>query len=507
MKQRQMWGTRTGFILAAVGSAAGLGNVWRFPYVTYDNGGGAFLLPYLIALLTAGIPLMIFEFTMGHKYRGSGPLAFSRMSGGWQWLGWWQVIISFVISTYYAVILAWAILYTGFSFGLSWGENTGAFFMGTFLGAPDDPLAIGGIQPLIFGFLVVTWFLSFIIMYQGVHKGIERASRIFMPILAIMVFLIMIRGVTLPGAFNGLNHLLTPQWSALSDAQVWVAAYSQVFYSLSICFAIMVTYAGYLPKKSDINNNAFITAFANCGFSFVAAIGIFGAIGYMSEISGQPVAGEGGVVTGGGAGLAFVVIPQILNEFPAMNSFFGVLFFLTLSLAGLTSFISVVNVVIQAVADKFAISYRKSVVWVHIVCGLVSMIYATGNGVNILTIVDHFILSHGVAISGLIEAMMFAWFLRKIQVFRAYSNPLSDFNINRVYLILTMGILTPIILGYMTIRNIIIDIVTPYDGYPQELLLTLGWGLLAVSLILSFALHSHKWVDRLSAVQKEEKTL
>ena len=127
MDNRPQWGSRAGFVMAAIGSAIGLGNIWRFPAVAYENGGGAFFLPYLFALLTAGIPLLILEFTIGHKYKGSAPLSFTRINKGSQWLGWWQVGISFVIATYYAVIVAWALSYTVFSFKLSWGTDTTNF--------------------------------------------------------------------------------------------------------------------------------------------------------------------------------------------------------------------------------------------------------------------------------------------------------------------------------------------------------------------------------------------
>lgn len=123
MNGREQWGTRAGFILAAIGSAVGLGNIWRFPYVAYENGGGAFFLPYLFALLTAGIPLLIMEFTIGHKYRGSAPLSYARLNKKAEWIGWWQVAIAFVIATYYAVIIAWALSYTYFAFNQRWGKT------------------------------------------------------------------------------------------------------------------------------------------------------------------------------------------------------------------------------------------------------------------------------------------------------------------------------------------------------------------------------------------------
>lgn len=125
--KRETWGSRAGFILAAVGSAIGLGNIWRFPYMAFENGGGAFLIPYFFALVTAGIPILILEFSLGHKMKGSAPFTFAKLNRKWEWLGWWQVFISFVIAVYYVVIVGWAISYVGYSFTLAWGDKTVAF--------------------------------------------------------------------------------------------------------------------------------------------------------------------------------------------------------------------------------------------------------------------------------------------------------------------------------------------------------------------------------------------
>ena len=209
MNFRENWGTRAGFVLAAMGSAIGLGNIWRFPGVAYENGGGAFFLPYLIALLTAGIPLLILEFTIGHKYRGSAPLSLGRMRKGFEPLGWWQVAVSFVISTYYAVIIAWAISYAWFSIGQKWGGNPQEYLLGEYLRAIDAG-QIGSLVPNVFFPLVLIWIITLFILYKGVKRGIEIANRIFIPALAIVFLIIVIRAVTLEGAVDGLNAFFKP---------------------------------------------------------------------------------------------------------------------------------------------------------------------------------------------------------------------------------------------------------------------------------------------------------
>jgi neurotransmitter:Na+ symporter, NSS family len=160
MGEREQWGTRAGFLLAAVGSAIGLGNIWRFPYVAYDSGGGAFIVPYLVALLTAGIPLLVLEYSVGHRHRGSAPLSFHGLSPRAEVIGWWQVAISFVISTYYAVVIAWALAYAVFSIGLLWGGDPDGFLFGTYLRLADEPGEIGSLVAGVAVPLVIVWAVT-----------------------------------------------------------------------------------------------------------------------------------------------------------------------------------------------------------------------------------------------------------------------------------------------------------------------------------------------------------
>lgn len=305
MDNRPQWGTRAGFIMAAVGSAVGLGNIWRFPAVAYENGGGAFFLPYLFAILTAGIPLLVLEFTLGHKYRGSAPLTFARLNKKSEWIGWWQVAISFVISTYYAVIIAWAMSFAYFSFGQKWGNDPGAFLFGDYLKLAEAPGQVGSIVPSVFIPLVLVWVIALGVLFKGVKKGIEAANKIFIPALVILFLVIVVRAVTLDGAAQGLDAFFKPNWSLIAEPKVWVAAYGQIFFSLSIGFAIMVTYSSYLPKKTDLTNNAFITAFANSGFELLAGIGVFAALGFMAQQQGVAVS----EVVAGGSRVSFRSVP------------------------------------------------------------------------------------------------------------------------------------------------------------------------------------------------------
>jgi NSS family neurotransmitter:Na+ symporter len=184
MAGREQWKSQMGFIMAAVGSAIGLGNIWRFSYMAYEYGGGAFLIPYVIALLTAGIPLLILEFAIGHERIGSAPLAFAKIHPRWEWLGWWAVIfVMFGIELYYTTVISWCANYFVFSFNLAWGEDPNGFFFGKFLDLSSGPGELGGIRGPILAGLVVVWALNWAILFRGVQRGVELANRIFMPLL------------------------------------------------------------------------------------------------------------------------------------------------------------------------------------------------------------------------------------------------------------------------------------------------------------------------------------
>jgi NSS family neurotransmitter:Na+ symporter len=499
MENRQQWSSRYGFILAAVGSAVGLGNIWRFPAVAYENGGGAFFLPYLFALLTAGIPILIMEFTIGQKYRGSAPLSFFRMNKKAEWLGWWQVLISFVIATYYAVIIAWAVKYAFYSFGTQWGSDPGGFLFGEVLKLGDTPGKIGNLVPGVVIPLLFVWGVTLLVLYRGVSKGIERLNKIFIPALVIMFLLIVIRALTLEGAAEGLNAFFKPNWDMIFNGKVWVADYGQIFFSLSIAFAIMITYSSYLPKKSDINNNAFITGFANSGFELLAGIGVFAALGFMANQQGVAV----DEVVSSGIGLAFVVFPSIINEFPGMNGLFGALFFLSLVFAGMTSLISIVETFVAGIQEKLNVSRTKSVLTGGLVATAISLLYATNGGLYLLDVVDYFINNFGIVTAGLVEVVLVAWFFKGLGGLQSHANAISDLRTGAWWKV-CIGVVTPLVLGYMMFDNIRQNLKENYEGYPTELILYAGVLVLAVTIIIGILLSTKKWNSNLSLEKEEE---
>ncbi|MFS1517400.1 sodium-dependent transporter [Bacillus sp. SCS-151] len=499
MDNRPQWGTRAGFILAAVGSAIGLGNIWRFPATAYENGGGAFFLPYLFALITAGIPLLVMEFTIGHKYRGSAPLSYAKVSKGSEWLGWWQVAIAFVISTYYSVIIAWAMSYTVFAFNLGWGDKPVDFLVGDYLQVTDAG-SFGSLVPGVLIPLIIVWVVTLGVLFAGVKKGIEIANKIFIPALVVLFLIIVIRAVTLDGAITGLNAFFKPDWSALSDGTVWVAAYGQIFFSLSIAFAIMITYSSYLPKKSDITNNAFITGFSNSSFELLAGIGVFSVLGFLATAQGVPV----DEVVKGGVGLAFMVFPEIINSFPALNEVFGVLFFGSLVLAGLSSLISIVETYIAAVQDKFKMSRTAAVFFAGGLSAVISLVFATQGGLNFLDVADAFINNFGVALAGLFEVILVAWIARDLKNLQNHANAISDIKLGLWWKI-CLGVITPVVLGYMMFENLKTNLTSEYGDYPREFIFNWGWTVAIGAMLIGVIFTFKKWDSKALQVKKDKE--
>ncbi|MDA2803105.1 sodium-dependent transporter [Nocardiopsis suaedae] len=484
---REQWATRSGFLLAAIGSAVGLGNIWRFPYVAYESGGGAFLVPYLVALLTAGIPLLILSYTIGHRFRASPPVALRRLSRPAEAIGWWQVLISFFIAIYYAVIIAWAIRYAGFSIGQQWGAEPGPFFESTFVGITEagdfGTYNIGVAVPL-----VAVWIIVLLLLGFGVRRGIEVANKIFMPLLLVLFGALVVRAVTLEGAGEGLDALFAPDWSALGDGSVWVAAYGQIFFSLSIGFGIMITYASYLRRKADLTGTALVAGFANSSFELLAGIGVFSALGFMAVQSG----GEVQDVAAGGIGLAFVAFPQIISQMPA-GDVFGVLFFVSLVVAGLSSLISIVQVVVGAVQDRFGVGRVPAVAVVGGATAVVSIaLFPAGQGLILLDTIDHWINQYGIALASLVLVVVVAWALRSLPTLQRYTDTISSVPL-RGWWVVTLGAITPVVLGYMMYDSLKAELSAPYEDYPQWFLNAAGWGVAGGVIVLSVLITAVLW--------------
>ncbi|KDA05027.1 transporter [Microbacterium sp. CH12i] len=489
--KREAFGSRNVFILSAIGSAVGLGNIWRFPYVAYEGGGGAFLIPYLCALLTAGIPLLFFDYAIGHRFRGSAPLAFRRMKRAAEPLGWWQVLICVVIAVYYAVIVAWAAMYTWFSAQLTWGAgNENDFFFTDFLQSAD--VAEVGVStefvPQVGIPLIVVWLVVIVIMALGVKRGIGAANMILMPLLTVMFVILVVQALFLPGAMDGLNAFFTPNWEALADPGVWASAYGHIFFSLSVAFGIMVTYSSYLKRKTDLTGSGLVVAFANSAFEILAGIGVFAALGFMAQAQGTDVAG----VATSGIGLAFIAFPTIVSQATA-GSIIGVLFFGALVFAGITSMISILEVIVAALQDKLGWGRVRTTLTVSVPLAVISMaLFSTTTALTVLDTTDAFVNAFGIMAVALVAVIVVAWVFHKLPALQEHLNRRSSFRVGFIWKLL-VGALAPIVLGYLFISEIIAKISEPYGGYPVWFVSIFGWGMVIGLIIFALLLSLIPW--------------
>jgi NSS family neurotransmitter:Na+ symporter len=482
---RESFTGQKAFILTAIGSAVGLGNIWRFPYVAYENGGGAFLVPYLIALLTAGLPILFFDYAIGHKYRGSPPLALKRLNRSAEVLGWFKVGVCFLIALYYAAIIAWAACYAFFSFTLAWGDDPEGFFFERYLesnngGVEGGPIAVDFVAQVGWP-LIAVWVVTLVCLALGVKRGIAMASIIGMPVLFVMFFILVAYSVTLDGAVDGLNQFFTPDWGAMTDPQIWIQAYGHIFFSLSIGFGIMITYASYLKQKSNATGSGLVVGFANSSFEILAGIGVFAALGFLAFTAGTGV----DEVVSGGIGLAFIGFPAIISEAPA-SALVGVLFFGSLVFAGITSQISILEVVISAVKDKTGWSRPLTVGIVGGITAVLSVVLIGGvSGITILDIVDAFANNIGIVAGALIAVVLVSWVYRKLPVFAAHLNQYGSFKLGTTWYVL-LGVVVPIVLGALLITDVRTKIVEGYGGFDSWAVGIFGWG--AIGLVVVFAL-------------------
>ncbi len=487
-QHRPQWKSHLGFVLAAVGSAIGLGNIWRFSYLAYKNGGGAFLVPYLIALFVVGIPLMILEIGLGHKMRGSAPASFASISKKWEWLGWWQIIfVMFGIVLYYSVIISWCLNFFFFSFNLSWGSDPNTFFFQKFLMLSDNPFKAGDIRLPIVLSLVVVWFLNWFIVFKGIRRGLEQANKIFMPLLFILTATIVFWGLRLPGAMSGIRVYLTPDFSRLSDVRVWMDAFSQIFFTLSLGFGIMIAYASYLPKKTAIVRDSLVISGVNCLFSIFAGFGVFAILGYMAKTTNQPI----NEVVKESIGLAFVAFPKAISLLPHFSKLFGVLFFGSLVIAGLSSSISIIEAFTSGVVDKFHYK-RRTVVSVLSVLGFLGgLIFATRAGLLWLDIVDHFLTQYGLVIAAIFECILIGW-IYKTGVLRSHINNYSSWKVGSWWSFCIRATVPLVLIGLL-LSSLQQEFTDPYGGYSRLSLIIIGRDWLLITLFMAVIVASHPW--------------
>lgn len=495
LEDKKYWPNKWIFILAAIGSAAGLGNLWRFPFLAYEHGGAAYVLALIVAYLVIGIPLLNLEVGLGQMTQKGFSDALGKIKKGWRYVGWAGLTVSFMVLTYYMGVVSWGLNYIKSSFTLEWGTDTGSFFFDNLLGLSEGVGSIGGFSwPVLVG-LVLAW----IFVYFAVRKGVESISKVVVwtaTIPFVILIALIVRAVTLPGAGAGLSIFFVPDWSALADPQLWLAAFSQTFFSLSLALGIMIAYGSMRRKTEEIKNSVLMIVGGNLLVSIMSGIVIFGTLGYMAMEQGV----EFSSVVEGGPSLAFVVFPKAISLMPAFSVITAVLFFGAFILLAIDSAFSIFEAVATPIKERMSHISGEKISTVISITGIVlGLLFATGAGLYILDILDHFLVNYAIVIMGLLEAVAVGWIWKgdKLKKFisERSKSPLGS------WWTFSIKYLTPIFLTLLLIINFVKEIRSPYEGYPTWALIVFGVVPILLTPVVAYG------IDKLTSKDKAEEEL
>ncbi len=397
---RDRFSGRFAVIAAAAGSAIGLGNIWRFPYVTGENGGGAFLIIYLFIVFAIGIPVMTSEFVIGRAGQKNPYGSFKNLAPGkpWYLIGLMGVVAAFMILAFYTTVSGWTLEYvyqtlTGNLQGKSDAELTGMF----------DVFLKGSFRPVLW-FLIFMGFTAFIIL-SGVKNGIERYTKFLMPLLIVLLIALSIRSVTLEGSKAGLQFLFNPDFSKITP-KVILEALGQAFFSLSIGMGTLITYGSYIQKNENLGSSALFVCVADTAVAVIAGIAIFPAV---FALGGSPASGTG---------LVFIVLPVIFQKMP-FGQLFELLFFILLAVAALTSTISVLEVIVAYLVEELKMTRRKATIAATLMVSVLGIITVLSMGSlskflvfgkNIFGLLEYLTSNIMLPIGGFFIVLFIGWF-------------------------------------------------------------------------------------------------
>ena len=442
------WNNSFAFIMAMIGSAVGLGNIWRFSYVVYSNGGGSFFIPYFTAIIIMAIPLLILEYAIGYHFKDSISNILKKIKPKFEYIGWFILVCVFLILTYYMVIIAWDFIYLLLSFFKGWGVAPATYFANNIIVGGDN---LKGILEFVLPVSIITiifWVIVWFISHKDLNDGIGRVVKVLVPMLFLIMAIIVVYVLTLPGQMIGLSELFTPNWSSLTNIDIWLAAFGQVLFSLSIGLGITIAYASYLPSNEKLIDKALIVVCSNSGFEIFTAVGVFSILGFMSLNSGIAVSD----IATSGSGLLFIVFPEIFNIMGDVAYILGPLFFLCVLFAGLTSALSLMEPLLCSLSYKFGFTRKKSVTIICIIGVLISLIFTTGSGNYILTTTDTFVNEFGILLGVIIQTIIMAWCYGLDRFIPSLSN--SSINMGRKWKFFVKNIL-PFVLLIMWISGVI----------------------------------------------------
>ena len=473
---RDKWSSRSTFILAAIGSAVGLGNAWRFPGLASKYGGGAFLFVYLLAMLVIGIPLLMLEIAVARRTKQGAPGSMRALNKKAESVGWIAVSNGIGISIYYAAVFAWVIM---------------MFFMSfKFMNMTDDTEAASSLWANTIkttgttsGFTTIAWpvliclVIAWALCYFCIRNGTTTVGKVVkytvsLPVICLLV--LAVRGFTMPGAMDGVAKLFIPKWSALTDSNLWIDAIGQVFYSLSTSMAIMFAYGSFLDSKANIAVDSMIIAFSDMIISVLAGIVMFttmAGVGMLDNMSASGIA------------TAFIIYPQAIVKLSGsgvVNMLFAFVFYFCLITLAIDSLFSIVEGVSTALSDKFKLNKKKTTLTICLIEGVISLIYVTGAGLAVLDIVDYFINSYTLILTGILEVIVAGWFFQTTKILEQINKNTKSFFMPYVWFIPSIKFISPAVLSGLFVWNIVSlvrggGIYGKSDGYSLKANIIFGW--------------------------------
>lgn len=478
--KRDRWKSNYTFLFAAIGSTVGLGNIWRFPYLAYQYGGGSFLFPYLTLLFFLGIPLLLLEMALGQKLQKGAVEAFRTIHPRLSAIGFLAVITSFIIVIYYAIIMAWIVFYLFYSFSakLPWEGSPKTYFFYQVLELSESFEEMGAVS----GPLLLALFFIWLSIYMCIRKGVRSVGKVVMitvPLPLILLIILFLRAVTLEGSWNGIYHYIYPNFYLLFKAEIWIAAASQVFFTLSLATGIMIAYSSFNKPNCNILKNGLTIAFSDALISIFSGFVVFSIVGYMAHETGQSVQ----EVATSGPGLAFIVFPKAISMMPWWPNFFSILFFLTLLTLGIDSVFSLVESLMVVLCDHLHEIRREEIAfWVCALCFALGFIFTTEAGLYYLKLIDHFTINILLVLVGILESLAIAWFLG-IERVRCYINRLSKYKISEKWNYVIKYFI-PLTMGSLLILHIKEEISRNYHNFP-DWAIKIGWATVLIPILLS----------------------
>ncbi|MCP3027516.1 sodium-dependent transporter [Halobacillus sp. A5] len=408
---REKWGTKLGFMLAAMGSAVGLGNIWRFSFVAGNNGGGAFLILYLLFVILIAVPLLLTEVSIGRKAQSDVVGSYKELAPGTPWFltGFFGVLSAFLILGFYSVVAGWSIYYFANYITGNFATQPAAGYEGAF-----GAFISNSWQPLFWVALFMA--LTIFIVVSGVKKGIEAANKIFMPVLAIILIFLAFYSVSLDGAMEGVRFLFAPDWSAFSDPSIYIAALGQAFFSLSLGMGAMLTYGSYLSKEHKLPGATLGIGLTDSLFAIISGIVVFPAVFAF------------GIDPSSGPPLVFITLPTIFEQLP-FGGIVGLVFFFALVLAALSSSVSILEVPTAYFMRAFNWSRRFSSILMGAIMFALGIFVSLGFGIwsgvtpigdnDILDSMDYVASNILLPLGGLTMALFAGWYFKKEQALEA----------------------------------------------------------------------------------------